>query len=86
MSTKPFIIQQQPTYNFFKADWQQFQEILDNKIKLNKLNNSTTQELEEEILNWMKIVKEAMNKTTPLKTYKRNYSLVITQETEALER
>ncbi len=83
LSTKPFLIKQQTTYNFSRAIWELFEEILDNKIKL---NNCTMCEVEEETIKWMRIVKDTMNKTILIKTHKRIINSVITQEIKDLER
>ncbi len=86
LSTKPFLIKQQTIYNFSRANWELFEEILYDKIKLNSLNNCTMQEVEEETIKWMTTVKDTMNKTIPTKTHKRITNLVITQEIKDLER
>ncbi len=51
LSTKPFVIPQPQLYNVHKANWDDFQRILDTKIHIKELTHCTAEQIEKEIAN-----------------------------------
>ncbi len=86
LSTKPFLINQKPTYQFCKADWELFKKNLDEKTTVKNLTNCTTEQVEEEMKSWMSNIKYSMDKSIPKSNIKRVYQTRITPQIRALER
>ena len=65
ISTQPILIKKPETLNYRKADWDLFQNILNDKITINNLQSIDMAQLERELENWVSNIKYAMNKTIP---------------------
>ncbi len=52
---------------------------------MKNLDNKSVEQLENEIMNWIKVVKNAMDATIPKSTYKFTYQLKTTPEIRNLE-
>ncbi len=85
ISSRPFYTKQHETYQYNKADWQYFRDTLDINTQVNTLNNSTPEQIEEEINKWLDNVKDAMNKSIPKSSFKKIYQTRITPQIRALE-
>lgn len=85
LSTTPFLIEKPKTYKTYKADWDLFKHRLDTQINVTDLNGFNTEQLEDAMLNWIKIVKSAMDVAIPKSSYQYVYQLKTTQEIKDLE-
>ena len=85
VSTKPIFIKTKENYQFKRADWDKFQQILDDKVTEKNLNNSNVNQIEMEMSNWMNAVKYAMNQTIPKNTHKPLYQTKSTPQIRQLE-
>ncbi len=86
ISTKPFYHKQKETYQFHKADWDYFKNILENNIEVTTLNNYTPAQIENEVNKWLITVKTAMEKSIPRSTYRPTYQTPSTPQIRTLER
>ena len=86
MSTKPIFVKTKESYQYKRADWDKFKQILDEKITVKNLNNFNLHQIEEEMSNWLNTVKDAMNQTIPKTTHKPFYQIKSTPQIRQLER
>ena len=85
LSTRPFLIEKQQTYEIHKADCDIFESKLDTKININNLDGSNAEQLESATLNWIKTVKNAKDTAIPKSSYQYKYQLKITPDLRDLE-
>ncbi len=85
MATQPFLVPQPKTYILNKANWDDFQTVLDNKIQVKKIDNYNNHDIENEVKSWMNTIKEAMDKYIPKREHKFLYQLKRTPEIKTLE-
>ena len=74
VSTKPIYVKTNERYLYNKANWDEFKDKLNNKLTIKNLENCTTQEIDNEINNWINTVKDAMNTTIPKHTHTNQYT------------
>ncbi len=85
VSTKPIYIKTKETLQYKKANWEQFKEILNDKITIKNLDNCSKQEIDQEVSTWFTTVKDAMNRIIPKTTYKPIYQTTTTPHIKHLE-
>ncbi len=86
LSTRPIYIKTKEFFQYNKANWEQFKEILSDKITVKNLDNYTTNEIDNEVNSWIKTVKDAMNKTIPKSSHMPVYQTVTTPHIKQIER
>ena len=62
-----------------------FQQILNDKIKVNNLQNKDMGFLERELFNWMEVIKEVINKSIPKNNYNIVYQIKSTEHIDLLQ-
>ena len=85
VSTRPIYVKRSETYQYKRANWEQFKQILERKITIKTLNNYNIEQIEEEMNDWINTVKETMDKTIPKTTYIPTYQTISTPQIRQLE-
>ena len=71
ISTKPITIEQKKGFNFGKANWDRYQEIIINNTQISDLNNVNKETIDAEIERWMKTITNSAKEAIPIR--KMNY-------------
>jgi len=85
LSTIPFIIEKSKIYKINKADWDLFHHKLDSRMIVTNFEGSNDEQLENATIDWINIVKSAMDIAIPKSTHQYIYQLKITPEIKDLE-
>ncbi len=75
LSTTSFITEKEKVHQTHKADWDLFQHKLDSQINVLNLDGNNEEQLENATMNWIKVVKSAMDTAIPKSTYQFIYQL-----------
>ncbi len=68
-----------------EADWDLFQQKLNSQINVTNLDDKTLEEIENALVTWTKVVKNAMDAAIPKSNHQYVYQLKTTPEIRALK-
>ena len=58
-------------YNFKKAIWDKYKNIIENQTKIINMNNKTQEEIDEEIKIWMETIIKAADESIPKNLFRK---------------
>ena len=85
LSTKHFLKEKPKTFRLHRADWELFQNKLDQKVNITELDGNTLEQLEDATKSWTNAVKNAMDIAIPKSNYQYIYQIKTTPEIKNLE-
>ena len=65
LSTNAIIKDTKKEYNFKKANWDKYKNMIENQTEFKNMNNKTREEIDEEIRIWMEIIIKAADESIP---------------------
>ena len=66
ISTKPIIKEQKTRFNFKRANWEKYQELISDNTTMTNLNNQTKDKIDEEMESWLSNITAAASEAIPV--------------------
>ena len=66
ISTKPIIKEQKARFNFKRASWEKYQELISDNTTMTNLNNQTKGKIDEEMESWLINITAAASESIPV--------------------